>query len=292
MAGQLAAIMLPILISVGIGYVWGRRGFAFDTALVTRLVWYVGAPCLVISSFLQVGFEFSTLVRMGGAALTVTALVATAAMILIRMLAVDWRAYLPCMIFPNSGNMGLPICLFAFGETGLALGVAWFMVISVLHFTVGVSMFSGTARWGELLRSPLCISILLALVLVVFPFRPPVWLGNTVDLLGGMTIPLMLLALGYSLSQIRVTRWRAGLLFACARTGIGLGAGLLAVSWFGLEGPERGVVLLQASMPVAVFNYLFAAQFHREEEAVGTLVVLSTLLASMVLPFVLILAGI
>lgn len=292
MLDQLASILLPILISVAIGYAWGWRGLPFDTELVTRLVWYVGAPCLVISSFLRVGFDLPTLMRMGGAALTVTALVASGAMVLIRILGVDWRAYLPCMIFPNSGNMGLPICLFAFGETGLALGVAWFMVISVLHFTLGVAMFSGEARWSELLRSPLCLSILLALVLVVFPFRPPVWMGNTVDLLGGMTIPLMLLALGYSLSQIRVTHWRTGILFAVGRSGVGLAAGLLAIAVFDLQGAERGVVLLQASMPVAVFNYLFAAQFHREAEAVGTLVVLSTILASLALPFVLVFAGI
>ncbi len=288
---NLAAVILPILLSTGIGYGWGRRGLAFDTELVTRLVWYVGAPCLVISSFLAVRMDLATLLRLGGACLLVLALVGAVSLPLIRAMGVDWRAYLPCMLFPNSGNMGLPVCLFALGDAGLALGVAWFMVISVLHFTVGVAMFSGGSNWAALFRSPLFVSIVLAGVLLVFPWQPPRWLFNTVDLLAGMTIPLMLLALGYSLSQLRIVAWRTGLLFALVRNGFGLGAGMIAATVFGLQGAERGVVLLQASMPVAVFNYLFAATHDRQPGAVGTLVVISTLLSFLMLPLVLLLAG-
>jgi len=60
--------------------------------------------------------------------------------------------------------------------------------------------------------------------------------------------------------------------------------GLLVVSMLDLSGTEKGVVLLQASMPVAVFNYLFAERYQRAPEAVAGMVVMSTLLSFITIP--------
>jgi predicted permease len=94
------------------------------------------------------------------------------------------------------GNMGLPICLFAFGEEGLALAIVLFTVNVIGHFTFGMGIARGRADLRGLARLPLVYAVVLGLLLVFADLRLPLWIGNTLNLLGGLTIPLMLLALG------------------------------------------------------------------------------------------------
>jgi predicted permease len=114
----------------------------------------------------------------------------------------------------------------------------------------------------------------------------PAWLSNTTGILGGATIPLMLITLGVSLAQLKVARWRHSLLFSLLRVLGGFGLAVLVAGLFGLQGIERGVLILQFSMPVAVFNYLLALRYEREPGEVAGMVVLSTLLAFVLLPFI------
>jgi predicted permease len=113
----------------------------------------------------------------------------------------------------------------------------------------------------------------------------PAWLDNTTGILGGATIPLMLVTLGVSLARLKVADWKHSLLFSLVRVLGGFGLAVLVARWFGLEGVDRGVLILQSSMPVAVFNYLLALRYEREPGEVAGMVVLSTLLAFVLLPF-------
>jgi predicted permease len=105
--------------------------------------------------------------------------------------------------------------------------------------------------------------------------------------MAGLTIPLMLLTLGVSLARLRVPRFSRSLLVALARMGLGFGAGLAVAHVFGLDGVARGVLILDASMPVAVFNYLLAERYDRAPDEVAGAVVVSTLLSFGTLPLLL-----
>ena len=50
MLSELFAILAPIVISVLIGFIWGRSGTAYPADFVSRIVMYVGTPCLIISA--------------------------------------------------------------------------------------------------------------------------------------------------------------------------------------------------------------------------------------------------
>ena len=206
--------------------------------------------------------------------------------VLIRMMRLDVRTFLPSLIFPNIGNMGLPLCLFAFGDDGLALGLTIFLVIFTLQMSLGIVMVAGRGNLRGLVRQPVLWATAIAVLLVSTGSSLPAWLDNTTSILGGATIPLMLITLGVSLAELKVAEWKNSVLFSLVRVLGGFGLAVLVAGLFGLDGVERGVLILQSSMPVAVFNYLLALRFEREPGEVAGMVVLSTLLAFVLLPFI------
>jgi len=285
----LVAIIAPIMIVCGIGYAWGRTGRPFDSALVTALVTTIGTPCLIASTLTRLQPNAAQLGSMVLITLACFVGFAAVGIVALRILKLPAHSYLPALMFPNTGNMGLPLALFAFGESGLALAIIFFVVSATLQFTVGVGIASGSADLRRLLRMPLLHAVALSLVFLATGWPMPLWLDNTLDLLGGLTIPLMLVALGVSLSQLKVRSLHLALGLSVLRVLSGFLIGY-AASWaFGLEGVARGVVILQSSLPVAVFNYLFAKLYNRAPEEVAGLVVVSTLLSFATLPLLLLL---
>ena len=138
MLSEVLAILAPILISVGAGFIWGKSGSDFPAEFISRLVMYIGTPCLIISVMAQVEIQPAVMGQVALAtALTMTAMGIIGWMLLRRM-KLDIATYLPPLVFPNNGNMGLPLCLFAYGQTGLALALGSFMVMMIATFTVGL----------------------------------------------------------------------------------------------------------------------------------------------------------
>ena len=180
--------------------------------------------------------------------------------------------------------MGLPVVLLAFGETGLALGMAYFFVNSISQYTLGLSVSAGRFDPAQLLRQPVIWAVLLVFAVLVWGVQMPRWFDATTTILGGLTIPAMLLMLGVSLSRLNISAVRETLTIALLRLGLGLGLAWLAIWVFDLQGMVAGVVLLQATMPAAVFNYIFAERFGREPDKVAAVILQSTLIAVVTLP--------
>ena len=292
MFSELFAILAPIIISTGMGFIWGKSGNQFPTDFISRLVMNIGTPCLIIGVMAKVDVKPEV---MGKVALA-TAAVMTAMGLLgwawLKAARLSVPTYLPPLIFPNNGNMGLPLCLFAFGQAGLALALGAFMVMMVATFTVGLLLVADAGdswqqRFREIARQPVIYSMLAAVLLLITHTPLPRWLGNTVDLLGGIAIPLMTLALGVSLATLKIRALQRSLWFSLGRVFGGLLLGYLVCWAMDLTGVSRAVVLLQSAMPVAVFNYLLALRYQRQPEEVAAMVLVSTLIAFVGLPFLL-----
>ncbi len=149
------------------------------------------------------------------------------------------------------------------------------------------AIVSGLGFSLKLFRHPIVISVFLAVAMVAFQLSLPEWLYNTVSLIGDLTIPLMLITLGVSLSQLKVRHLGSGAGFAVLRLASGFAVGWGLVTALNIDGPLRGVVLIESTMPVAVFNYLLAKAYNRGAEEVAAMVVISTLLAFLLLPLLL-----
>jgi len=285
------AVILPVVVPVfaiaGLGYWWARSRRPFDTNAITALVTTIGLPALIIDALVKVRLPEGALVDMVLAAALTHAIFLAVGWLVIKAVRQPVSAFLPGVVFGNTGNMGLPLCLFAFGEEGLALAICYFILHAVLLFTLGNQLAAGQASLRGLVRTPMVWAIAVALVLLLTGTPLPPAVGNTLGLLAGLTIPLMLMALGVSLARLRVTSFGRATGFAVLRLGLGFGAGWGVATLLGLEGVAFGVVVVESAMPVAVMNYLFAARYdNRREEVAGTVLV-STALSFLTLPLIL-----
>ncbi|TXL81971.1 AEC family transporter [Vineibacter terrae] len=282
--GQVFAIIAPVLLCTGVGYVWGWLRRPFDPGITTALVSAIAAPCLIFNALTRLEVSAAALAQLAAATLACFVAMGVLGWVVLRLAHLPAHSYLPALMFPNGGNVGLPLCFLAFGAEGLALGIAWFAVGAVGQFTVGINIAAGSFAIGKLVRQPIIYAIALAFVFILTGHRPPVWLGRTTEILGNMLIPLMLLSLGVSLATLKVTRpGRAAALSALRLVG-GFSVGL-AVAWaFGLAGAARGVLIIQSAMPVAIFNYLFALQYKREPADVAGMIVITTVVSFISLP--------
>ncbi|NQV46491.1 MAG: AEC family transporter [Rhodospirillaceae bacterium] len=284
MIGDLFSIIAPVFICAGIGFIWARQDHPYDTNLVTTLVTNIGAPCLVFYTLVDVKIDIEAFSTMAMASIAATALFGIISAVIIKALGANLRTFVPSMMFTNCGNMGLPLSLLAFGDPGLALAIVFFMVSAVGQFTIGMAMASGHMSPEKLARMPLLYAVAAGLAVIVTGYRPPDVFINTTNLLGGMTIPLMLITLGISLAKLKVASFGRSIGFSVLRLVMGVAVGVVLADLFGFTGVERGVLILQSAMPVAVFNYLFAVRYDRAPEEVAGMVVISTALSFATLP--------
>ncbi len=284
MLSLIFSILAPVFVSVLIGYCWSRSGRSYDTDLITSLVTYFGTPCLVFYSLATVELQPQTLVQMVIAALAANAAFILIGGIILKMFRLPLRAYLQVLSFPNIGNVGLPLCYLAFGETGLALGISFFAVYAVFQMTVGAAFVAGGFSLRSLLQMPVIPATFLAVFFLLSNLHVPGWLYNTTKLIGDLTIPLMLITLGVSLSQLKVHHLGTPVLLSCVRLIMGFGVGVGLVALLNLSGPPAGVVILECAMPAAIFCYIFAQKYDQHPEEVAGTVIISTAMGFVVLP--------
>lgn len=287
MTGELFSIVAPVFICAGIGFLWARLGRAFPVEFVTTLVTNIGAPSLVFHTLANLSVSAAAFATMVGA--TVAVFVACAAVGWAVLAVAGWpqRAFLPPLLWPNSGNMGLPLNYLAFGDVGLGLAIAVFTVYAVTQMTLGMALASGAASLRALVRIPLLYAVAAALLFMLTGSVPPKWINATTELLGGITIPMMLITLGISLARLGVRSMPRSVGLAALRLVMGFAVGVAVATLFGLDGVQRGVLIIQSAMPAAVFNYLFAQRYATAPEEVAGIVVMSTALSFLSLPLLL-----
>ena len=285
MIGQVAAVLLPIFCLAGVGYAWRLVGARFDLDFVTRLIMNIAGPCLVFDSLSQLTLPLDEFLKMVGASIAMLAAIAVAGLILLKLLKLSVRSYLPALAIGNTGNLGLPLCLFAFGEKGLALAIAVYVTNSIGQFTLVPMLQARAPLVKTLLTTPVIYGAAAGVLALTVDLPIPEWLSTTIGLLGGLMIPLMLLALGHTVGGLRAKNLPLAFGLGSARLILAFAVAVGVSELFGLEGMAQGVLVLQGVMPAAVFSYLFAVRYDRAADDVAGIVLVSTLLAALLLPF-------
>ena len=285
MIAEILGIIAPVLICIAIGFGWAKAGRKFDTPMVTFLVTFFSTPALVFYTLATVDLSLDALFAIGGAAIAANVLLAILGAFTLWIFGLSQRTFLQSLTWPNVGNIGLPLCLLAFGEEGLALAIGFFAVYVVIQLTIGVAFVSGQFSLKSLVTMPIIPATIIASVVLVTGAPVPDWILNTTELIGDLTIPLMLITLGVSLASLKVVNLGRSVGLALFRLCVGFAVGYLVALGFELEGVARGVVILQCALPVAVFCYLFSQLYERQPDEVASLVVISTTLSIVSLPF-------
>jgi len=287
MINQLIQVVAPIFAVIALGYFWSLSGRRYDLEFITSVAINLGCPCLAFSTLTNIDINHTLLGTVSLATAFAIFLFGIVGALVLRISGLSINGYLSPLMFANIGNMGLPVCLFAYGKEGLALAIVIFAVVCVGQFTVAIFLYSGSFSPMSILKNPVIISIFISSVLLVSGISPPQWIAKSTKLIGDVTIPLMLLTLGVSLQRMKVFNPGRAVLLSVTRIGMGFGTGLMLSSLFGFEGNTRGVFILQCSMPVAVFNYLLAERYGRNAKETAELIIISTLLSIVALPLIL-----
>ena len=257
---------------------------SFDNETIGNLVMMVGTPCLVFSTLTTIEIDLETFGTTVLAAVFIIGCCLTLGWLLLKLTGWSVNTYLPSLIHPNTGNMGLPLVLLAFGEPGLALGISYFFLNSVSQYTIGMGISSGSFLPIQLFKQPIIWAVVLVLIVRGGELQVPTWIASTTEILGGLVIPAMLLMLGTSLARLHLMDLRQTIVIALGRLGFGLVSGLFVIWVLDLTGAMAGVVFLQAAMPAAVFNFIFAERFGCNPEKVAAVILLSTLISFVTLP--------
>ena len=279
--------VLPVFITALIGYALAKANRPFDSKTITFLVASIGTPALVFFNLSKTTVAAEALAVIAAATVMAISFYLVVGAMALRALGLKWRTYLPSLAFPNAGNLGLPLAFYAAGEEGLNYAIVIFAITSIVNLTAGQAIAAGRNNFLAVLRSPILPAVALGLLFAYGGIPIPLFANNTLEMLSGLTIPLMLLMLGTSLAKIKVTTFGRSAVLSVVRIGMGVVAGFTLAALFGFTGAERVAFVLQCAMPVAVFNYVFAQMFDNEPSEVASLVVVSTLLSVLTTPIVL-----
>lgn len=287
MLTNIATVIAPMFICAAIGFLWGRFDRPFDSAMVTGLALNIGMPALIFSALTKLEVSTEAFAEMAGVYTVAILCSLVFGAVVVRLMRLDIRAFLPALTFTNNGNMGLPLALFAFGEEGLSFAIGTFVIASIAGLTIGGGISSGRSSLDIVYKNPLVYAIGAALVFMVGGYQPPAWLANTAEIVGGMAIPLMIISLGVAISKLEVESFSRSLCLSAVRLAFGFVLGFSLAEAFGLTGAARGVLILQCSMPVAMHNYVFAQRFDRRPSEIAGMVMISTALSYVTLPLLL-----
>ncbi len=280
-------IVAPVFLLASIGFAWVRMGGDYSVSFVTQLAMTISTPCLIFVALMNAKIDSTSLAVTFWAAVVAYLIVTGVFYLFVKLSRLKGSTYLHPLIFGNTGNLGLPLALFAFGEEGLSLAVVVFAVMAVYSFSLGIWMVSGRGAGSKVLREPIVYGALLGALFLYNGWHTPVWLTNTLQLAGQMAIPLMLITLGVALGRIETRSFMRPLMLALVKviacTTIAIGVGL----YFELSNTALAVLILQLATPVAVTSYLLAEKYNAGSETVAGLVVVSTAVSVITLPVLL-----
>ena len=286
---KLFEVVFPVFFVIGIGYYLGKKNPKIDTKFITNFAANIGTPAMVIYAVTSTGINFEIFRDYFWYYLLAILSFSVVGIINLYLIKTkDIIRELPPLIFPNTGNMGLPICMFAYGSQGLGVSASITSLIILMHFTVGVFLADRKFNLDVIIKNPPFYAIIFSAVVLFYEIEMPVFVINTTEWLMYTTIFLILMSLGIALTRLKVFSFNKALISSFTRMFIGplIGVGLIWI--FNLKGFAAGVLLIQCSMPSAVLNYLVGSIYSPKKvvDSVASTIVVSTIMSFITIPIV------
>ena len=286
---KLFEVLFPVFFIVGIGYYLGKTNSKIDTTFITSFAANIGTPAMVIYAITSTGINFEIFRDYFWYYLLAIGLFALVGIFTLYLLKTkDIVRELPPLIFPNTGNMGLPICMFAYGSKGLGVSASITSLIILCHFTLGVFLADRKFNLNVILKNPPFYAIIFSAIVLFYGIKMPVFVVNTTEWLMYVTIFLILMSLGIALTRLKVFSLTNALISSFTRMIIGPAIGFFLIFIFNLKGFAAGVLLIQCSMPSAVLNYLVGSIYSPKKivDSIASTIVVSTLISFVTIPIV------
>ena len=285
---KLIDVIVPVFFVIGIGYYLGKKNPEINTDFITTFAGNVGTPAMIFYTITTTGVTLSVFTEYFIYALIIIGGFSLVGIIFLLLLKKDFISELPPLILPNTGNMGIPICLFAYGTAGLGVASAIASVIILLHFTLGVLLAKKSFSFEILIKNMPIYGIIVSVIFLYFEWDVPGYLENTTFLLTYATIFLVLMSLGIALSRLKVVSWTHASILGAVRVIIGPLIGFGLIKFLNLNGFAAGVLLIQSCMPSAVLTYLVGSMYSERKvvDSVASVIVTSSIMSFITIPIV------
>ena len=286
---KLFEVLFPVFFIVGIGFLLGKKNPNFDTSFITTYAGNFGTPALVIFAITAGGVTFEVFKEFFFYALILLSAFGVVGLIFLVLMKKDYIRELPTFILPNTGNMGIPICLFAYGELGMGIAAAISSLVVLLHFTLNIFLAKRAFDFQTIFKSPAFYAIIVTVLFLHFEQPVPQFVMNTVMLLAYGMIVMILMSLGVALTQMKVFSFKDAVITSTGRVIIGPIIGLAVIKLFDLSGVSAGVILIQSSMPSAILCYLVASMYSPKVivDNISSTIVVSTIMSLVTIPITL-----
>ncbi len=280
-------VIFPVFFVIGVGYYLGKKNPKFDTNFITVFAGNIGTPAMIFYTVTTTGITLNIFIHYFVYALLMIGGFALIGLILLFLLRKDLSMELPPLILPNTGNMGIPICLFAYGAEGLGIASAVASVIILFHFTLGIFLAKKKFSLDVVVKSPPVYAIIISVIFLFFQIQTPLFLENTTFLLTYATIFLVLMSLGIALTKLKFSLKDSILLSLC-RVILGPIIAFIIIYYFNLSGFAAGVLLIQSAMPSAILNYLVGSMYSPKKivDSIASTIVVSTIISFFTIPIV------
>ena len=285
---KLIDVLFPVFFVIGIGYYLGKKNPNINTDFITTFAGNVGTPAMIFYTITTTGVTLNVFTEYFIYALIIIGGFSLVGILFLLILKKDFISELPPLILPNTGNMGIPICLFAYGTAGLGVASAIASVVILLHFTLGVLLAKKSFSLEILIKNMPIYGIIVSVIFLYFEWDVPGYLENTTFLLTYATIFLVLMSLGIALSRLKVVSWTHASILGAVRVIIGPIIGFGLIKFLNLNGFAAGVLLIQSCMPSAVLTYLVGSMYSEKKvvDSVASVIVTSTIMSFVTIPIV------
>ena len=285
---KLIDVIFPVFFVIGIGFYLGKKDPNINTDLITNFAANIGSPAMIFYSITTTGVTLSIFLEYFVYSLIIISAFSIVGILFLIILKKDYISELPPLILPNTGNIGLPLCLFAYGTAGLGVASAIASVVILLHFTIGVLLAKKSFSLKILIKNMPIYGILVSVLFLYFEWSVPGYVENTTFLLTYATIFLILMSLGIALAKLKVVSWTHASILGAVRVIIGPLIGFGLIKFFNLNGFAAGVLLIQSCMPSAVLTYLVGSMYsdRRVVDSVASVIVTSTIMSFITIPIV------
>jgi predicted permease len=289
MLERILSVLFPVFAITAIGYVVALRQKP-DMRHANRLIADVFVPALVFGAMASRDFHIFTYRWLALAMLLVTIACGIFGALLARTCGISYRTLVPPMMFTNSVNLGVPVAVLAFGDRALQPAIVLFLISSLVHYSFGLWLLDHKARIITMWRQPSLLAMILGTAISLTGLH--VWepAVTAVKMLGDISIPLMLFALGVRMTDISFRGWQLGVVTGLARPAFGMLVSFGVAELLGIHGFAEGLLVIYGALPPAVMNYIFAERYDADPDRVASVVLLGNLLSVVVLPIALALA--
>lgn len=278
--------VFPLFVVVLCGYLYGRRHRP-DIEFANRANMDLFIPALIFHSMATQAFPLSQYqdLALGGCIIVLGS--GLLLYPLVRLFKLNLKTFLPPMMFNNSGNMGIPLIVLAFGEQALPAAVILFIVENSLHMSVGALILNRRTHLLNLLKMPMILATIAGIGWSIGGWTLPKAVELPIEMLGQISIPLMLFTLGIRIVDVGLKSWHQGVLGAILCPLSGVLIALALQPWLALSEQQFAILMVFGALPPAVLNYMMAERYQQEPHRVASIVLLGNIGALLIIPLVL-----